>query len=104
MEELKTTTELIEIIMIADPDTRNNDNLLYLRLLSALGEQHDIDYIHMKIVEFFRLLPSMDVPTIETVSRLRRKVQQKRPNLKACEEVQEFRADREEMFRQFALN
>mgnify|MGYP003438212968 CR=1 FL=1 len=104
MEELKTTTELVEIIMIADHDTRNNDNLLYLRLLSALGKQQGIDYMHMKLIEFFRQLPDMDVPTIETVSRLRQKVQQKYPNLKACEEVERFRAEREEKFRQFAKN
>lgn len=102
MEEMKTTTEIIMIIMMVDPDTRNNDNLLYLRVLSALGEQHDIGYLNMRVVDFFRLLPQLDVPTIETVSRIRRKLQQKYPALQSTKKIKNHRAEREKMFRQFA--
>lgn len=102
MEELKTTTDIVETIMQTAEETRNNDNLLYLRLLDVLGKHRGIDYIHMTVIDFFRRLPELDIPTIETVSRLRRKVQQENPELKANAEVTAFRAEREEMFREYA--
>lgn len=102
MKELKSTTDIVAAIMVTAEETRSNDNLLYLRLLAVLGSLHKIDYLHMTVIDFFKLLPMLDVPTIETVSRLRRKVQQKCPELKANETVENFRAEREEKFRAYA--
>lgn len=102
MKELLSTTEMVEVILKADPKTRSNDNLLYIRLVDMLGRRDHVDYIHMPMIAFYDQLPTLDVPTIETVSRLRRKVQQKNPELKATEAVENFRAEREEMFRAYA--
>lgn len=102
MKELLSTTEMVEVILKADPKTRSNDNLLYIRLVDMLGRRDHIDYIHMPMIAFYDQLPTLDVPTIETVSRLRRKVQQKNPELKATEAVENFRAEREEKFRAYA--
>ena len=102
MGELKTTTDLVRVIMLADPKTRNNDGLLYIRLVDQLGKKHQIDYLHMPMVLFYEQLPSLDVPTIETVGRCRRKLQQEHPELKANAEVTAFRAEREEQFRAYA--
>ena len=102
MEELKSTTDMVEVILMADPKTRSNDNLLYIRLVDMLGRRDHIDYIHMPMIAFYEQLPALDVPTIETVSRLRRKAQQKHPELKATEAVENFRAEREEMFRAYS--
>lgn len=102
MEELKSTTDMVEVILMADPKTRSNDNLLYIRLVDMLGRRDHIDYIHMPMIAFYEQLPTLDVPTIETVSRLRRKAQQKHPELKANAEVTAFRAEREEVFREYA--
>lgn len=102
MEELKSTTDMVEVILMADPKTRSNDNLLYIRLVDMLGRRDHIDYIHMPMIAFYEQLPTLDVPTIETVSRLRRKAQQKHPELKATEAVENFREEREEMFRAYS--
>lgn len=102
MEDLKSTTDIVAAIMVTAEETRSNDNLLYLRLLAVLGSMHKIDYLHMTVIDFFKLLPMLNVPTIETVSRLRRKVQQKCPDLKATDAVESFRAEREETFKAYA--
>lgn len=102
MSELKTTTDMVKVIMAADPKTRNNDCLLYIRLVDLLGRKHQIDYIHMPMISFLEQLPTFDVPTIETVGRCRRKLQQEHPELKANAEVTAFRAEREEQFRAYA--
>ena len=67
-----------------------------------LGRRNHVDYIHMPMIDFYEQLPTLDVPTIETVSRLRRKAQQEHPELKANAEVTAFRAEREEQFRAYA--
>lgn len=102
MNELKSMTDIVEVILRADPKTRSNDNLLYIRLVDFLGRRDHVDYIHMPMLVFYEQLPTLDVPTIETVSRLRRKAQQKHPELKATEAVENFRAEREEMFKAYA--
>lgn len=102
MENLKTTTDMVEVIMMADPKTRSNDNLLYIRLVDMLGRRDRVDYIHMPMIAFYEQLPTLGVPTIETVGRCRRKLQQEHPELKANAEVTAFRAEREEQFRAYA--
>jgi hypothetical protein len=102
MSELKSTTDMVRVIMLADPKTRSNDCLLYIRLIDQLGRKHQIDYLHMPMILFYEQLPSLDVPTIETVGRCRRKLQEKHPELKANAEVTAFRAEREEQFRAYA--
>ena len=102
MGELKNTTEMVKVIMAADPKTRSNDGLLYIRLIDFLGKCHRVDYLHMPMVMFYEQLPTLNVPTIETVGRCRRKVQEKFPELKANAEVTAFRAKREEVFKEYA--
>lgn len=103
MKELKSTTDMVKVIMMADPKTRSNDNLLYIRLLDMLGKRDHYDYLHVPLVVFFKMLPEMPhVPTIETVGRCRRKLQEKHPELRAVKAVEDFRAEREEQFRAYA--
>ena len=49
-----------------------------------------------------RNLTEWHLPSIETVGRCRRKVQQENPHLKATAEVQDWRNDKEAEFVQFA--
>ena len=102
MKELKTITDIVEVILTADPKTRSSDNLLYIRLVDFLGKRDHVDYIHMPMIAFYEQLPTLDVPTIETVGRCRRKLQQEHPELKANAEVTAFRADREKQFKAYA--
>ena len=103
MSELKTTTDMVRVIMTADPKTRSCDNLLYIRFLDELSRvKGDVDYLQMTVLQFFANISELGVPTIETVGRCRRKLQQEYPDLKANAEVTAFRAEREEQFRAYA--
>lgn len=104
MDELKTTTAIVKQVLEAVPVTRNCDGLLYLRVLSELSRKRDVDYLGMKVSYFFSNLEQLKVPSIETVGRFRRKVQEECPHLRAVSEVEKFRADREAMFREYARN
>lgn len=101
--ELKSTTDMVKVILLADPKTRNNDNLLYIRFLDEYGRaKGDVDYLQMTVLQFFANISELGVPTIETVGRCRRKLQENNPALKANSTVTAFRAEREEQFRAYA--
>lgn len=102
MKELKTITEIVTTVLNADPRTRNCDNLLYIRFLDELSREKEFDYLHMTVLQFFAKVSEMGVPTIESVSRIRRKVQEKNPELRASSVIAGFREEREEMFREYA--
>ena len=96
--ELKTTTDLVKDILEKVPETRNNDNLLYYRVCEklnhvVLGLSFGMVLINQK--EF-------NLPSIETVGRARRKVQEKYAHLRASDNVEAGRMLAEEVFREYA--
>lgn len=94
--------DMVKVILMADPKTRNSDNLLYIRFLDELGKVRKQNYIRMSMIEFFGNMAALDVPSIETVGRCRRKLQEKHPELKSNDMVTRFRAAKEQEFRDFA--
>lgn len=103
MGDLSTITDMVKTILESDPKTRNCDGLLYIRFLDELSrEKGETDYLQMTVLNFLHMQPMMGVPTIETVSRIRRKVQRNFPELKSSVKITNYRAEREEMFREYA--
>lgn len=103
MKEMKSTTDMVEVILRADPKTRNCDNLLYIRFLDELSRvKGDVDYLQMTVLQFFANMTELGVPPIESVGRYRRKLQRKYPELRAVKVVEDFRAEREEKFKAYA--
>ena len=100
MNNLRTLTELVKIILEQQPETRSSDNLLYIEVLARTSGQN---VLNMPVWAFYENLREWKLPSIETVGRCRRKAQQKNPHLKATAEVQGFRCDRESEFRKFAV-
>lgn len=103
MKELLSVTDSVEVILKADPKTRNCDNLLYIRFLDELSRKEGkVDYLHMTVLNFLDRASELGVPSKETVSRTRRKLQQEHPELKSNVTVSGYRLEREEMFREYA--
>lgn len=106
MKDLKTTKALVQAILERDQMARNSDHILYLRVLQTITEQRN-DLAPLKsltVVEFLNILNKSNCPYpgFETVRRSRQKVQAECPWLAACKTVEEFRAENEEAFREFA--
>lgn len=98
VEELKTTTQLVQQVLEEVPAARNSDNLLFIEVVKIIN----IGLIHKPLAEVLTNLKEYGLPSIETVGRCRRKLQAEIPELKAGAAVQGFRADREEEFREWA--
>lgn len=102
MYDLKNTKALVKSILEKDKQCRNSDSFLYLKVLSIIGKQKGIDIDSMPIPYFLLNLHGTTFPPFESVRRSRQKVQEQFPYLAACETVQEYRADNEAAFREFA--
>ena len=102
ISELKTTTALVQAILIEKPDTRNSDNLLYSEVLEYIGQAEGVNIGRMAICDVLRNMKHLQLPTIETVGRCRRKLQEKYPELRSSVEVAVIRSEREGVFKEYA--
>ena len=96
--------DLVKKLLQEKEGLRGNDDLLYLTVIKIVHPYWNNGRIttnveNMTIGEFFSCRKNADIPTFESVSRCRRKVQEERPDLKPCEKIQKARDDkREEMY------
>lgn len=97
-KSLQSTSALVKEILEKFPATRDNDQILYYRVCEAINEKaltSNFGYVLLHRKDF-------ELPSIETVGRCRRKLQEKNPDLRASSKVEGFRAEREAEFREYA--
>ncbi len=95
LKEYRQTTKIVKEILIDDEYARNDDNYLYAKVLETLAP-------NMLKKPFWQVLNSIsvnDLPSIETVSRCRRKVQEQNETLRPAVRVREARRVNEEKVR-----
>lgn len=96
MANLLETKKMVRGILERCPETRDSDDLLYLRVIKRYSADH------LTLDEFFSSRAAYGIPSFETVRRSRQKAQEENPALKG-KRVEE-RAEAEEAFRDFAKN
>ncbi len=96
---------LVKDILTRNPDARNSDYTLWLEVLKEYTAFHGCSALLKSwTVEDFLARGHTLVPRFESVSRARRKIQAKYPELRGTRKVQEARAELEEKYREFAIN
>lgn len=98
MSKLNTTKALVKSILTSKEDTRNSDMLLYLEVAKQINPQ----VLNNTFGSVLLWLDKYSLPPFESVRRARQKLQAKYPELAACETVQEYRAENEAEYRDFA--
>lgn len=98
MGSIKKTSDLVKKILIEHPETRSDNNLLYLKVCQEknshfLGLPFSVVMMHMEECGF---------PPFESVFRARRKIQKAFPELAADETTEYFRELKEEEFKKYA--
>ena len=99
---LRNTTELVKHILENDKRARNSDSFLYLKVLDSLDNERGTDILRMRVMHFLEAQSELDIPSIETVGRCRRKVVENNPHLAGSSEVEAGRALKETEFREYA--
>lgn len=98
MKKLYKTKALVKEQLENYPETRSNDALLYYRVC----EKIDSNAIDRPFGFMLLSLKEFHLPTFESVSRCRRKLQEENIALAANDTVEGFRKLQEEEFREFA--
>lgn len=103
MKDLKSTKALVQAILERDQRARNSDYYLYFVVIKTIAEKHKINLKEIPVTDFLLNMERSSVfPPFESVRRSRQKVQEKFPHLAASAKVEEYRAENEEAFREFA--
>lgn len=100
LKELKTAKAITWLLLETDLRTRTDDHYLYAQVISILRPEIS----RMSVSEFLTDFPNLRLPSIETVGRARRKLQELYPHLAGPTMVQEGRAENEAVFEAFARN
>lgn len=98
MTELKNTTLLVKQVLETVPAARRSDMILYIEVVKIINKS----LIFKPLAEVLTNTKKYALPTPETTGRCRRKLQAQFPELRASADVQDFRSDREEEFREWA--
>lgn len=98
MSRLKNTKALVKSILEKVPETRSSDMRLYYEVCNRINA-HILDCPFGGVI---LMLEKLHLPPFESVRRSRQKVQSECPWLAASDEVQTFRNENEEVYREFA--
>lgn len=102
MYDLKNTTALVKSILERDKQARNSDSFLYLKVLSVVADRKGINLKFVSVPHLLLNLQGTVFPPFESVRRARQKLQRRHPELAACEAVEEFRDENEQLYRAYA--
>lgn len=100
MNKLPKTIQLVKAILEKYPETRDDDNLLWAKVLEAVN----FDSSDMTLSFVLENVKRYGLPSFQTVSRARRKVQQDHPELKGTARIQQKRKEQEQKYREFFGN
>lgn len=102
LQELHNTHDLVEWVLVHQPETRNSDNKLYISILKILGNRKGIDIENMSITRFLLHMKDYGIPSIESVGRARRKIVEMHPQLAGTKEVQDQRRLNEQEYKAYS--
>lgn len=91
---LRKLEKTVREIMVEDPVTRGDDDILYVRVLKRAGIEINNITAETYIMNYRRL----KLPTIESVGRCRRRVQAKDETLKPTPEIELKRRKTEQSY------
>lgn len=98
MQKLKTIESKVKAILEKDEEARNDDMVLYLKVCNCCLK----DTGAMPFAEVMLQHRYLGLPSIESVGRTRRKLQEKHPELLGSLRTQKLRAAQEKVYRQYA--
>lgn len=98
MEQLSTIEDNVKSILEQDEDARNDDMTLYLRVCDTYVK----DMGNAPFATVMLQYKLFGLPTFESVSRTRRKLQRQNPELLGSTRVQKQREMLEQVYRKYS--
>ena len=98
MNDLKAVSAMVKVILTENVQARNDDNVLYLKVLQIVSNRNSIDLQSMTVPVFLLKMKEYGLPGFETVRRSRQKVQADNPELEGTESTRRKRAKQEAVY------
>lgn len=103
MEKLINTTDLVKTILTEKPETRDDDYLLWAETILETIRKREYPYIYdLTLLYTLKHIHKMGLPPFQSVSRARRKLQAKYPELRGSDRARRGRAKKEKTFKEYA--
>ena len=102
MQRLKDLSKKVKAILEVDKEARNSDSILLLHLLRDMGKEVGIDIDTMSVPMYLLHGRDLKLPSLDSVARARRKVQEANPELRSDDDVEAMKIEMEEAYRRFA--
>lgn len=97
MENIKDT---VEQVLIGNDKARDDDNYLYMLICESHAMKNGISLKNVSVLNFFLRMNEYGFPTLESVGRARRKVQEEYPELCGSRTAQKRRKTNEEVYKE----
>lgn len=97
-KELKTTSEIVQIILEQNPQARNSDDFLYIKVCETVNNIS----INLPFKQVMANRKAYGLPAFESVRRTRQKLQAMHPELSGNADVEAQRILNEQTFRDYA--
>lgn len=94
-QEIKKVHSMVKDILIKSVKARNSDAYLYCKVLEKIGKG-------LSQMPFDTIIMDSELPKYDTVTRARRKIQEKNPELQGDERVTKCRKENEEVFKEYS--
>ena len=103
-QNIKNTLDLVEDILINSRAARNSDNVLILEVYNRLLADKGMDITRMTFPMVLINIKNLGLPSLETVGRCRRKLQEDHLDLRSDKDIAEAREELQQLFREYALS
>lgn len=91
MKKMKKIQEKVEKILIKYPEARNSDSILMSKYL----QEYRPDLIDLPVRVYYEMQNQLNVPKYESITRVRRKLQEENEELRAVADVELMRYEEE---------
>ena len=92
MKQIRQVAGIVRGILEEHPDTRNSDNLLFIKVVESI----DSDLLYKPMMDVLVHAKEYGIPPFESVRRSRQKLQEKFPELRGSKEVEAGREEKEQ--------
>lgn len=100
MEQIRQVAGIVRGILEKHPDTRNSDNLLFIKVVESI----DSDLLYKPMMDVLVHAKEYGIPPFESVRRSRQKLQEKFPELRGSKEVEAGREENRQIVRDFVTD
>lgn len=100
--KLNTLENKVEHILEVVPDTRNNNELLAAYIRKGILKAKNVRMADYNAEQLPYLCAMYNLPSVESITRARRKVVERRDDLRPSKEIQEFRHQQEKQYVEYA--